>query len=214
LFPTGDWKRYARWAVDQHDAGYGDPAGVADLRLVLARWIAKSRGVDASFRHLVVTSGAQQAFFLLVGACIGPGDTVAMEDPGYNRFRMMVEAQGAQVELVPIDDEGIIIEAIPAAARAVYVTPSHQFPTGVTMSMPRRLALLELATGELGAWVWSGRKSIVWTCSICQTFHRLTGMNEARSSTTTAPQYANSNALTWWRPHRTWPRRPRIDLTT
>ncbi|MCI0543124.1 MAG: aminotransferase class I/II-fold pyridoxal phosphate-dependent enzyme, partial [Actinobacteria bacterium] len=145
LFPTREWKRHARWAVDRHEAGYGDPAGMADLRLVLARWIAKSRGVDASFRQLIVTSGAQQAFYLLIAACTSPGDLVAVEDPGYHRFRSVVEARGARVSPVPVDDEGIVVEAIPFGASVVYVTPSHQFPTGVTMSMSRRLALLELA---------------------------------------------------------------------
>lgn len=112
---------------------------------MLARWIAKSRGVDASFRQLIVTSGAQQAFYLLIAACTSPGDLVAVEDPGYHRFRSVVEARGARVSPVPVDDEGIVVEAIPFGASVVYVTPSHQFPTGVTMSMSRRLALLELA---------------------------------------------------------------------
>jgi len=145
LFPITDWKRHARWAVDQHDVSYGDPAGIADLRLVLARWVAKSRGVDASFRQLTVTSGAQQAFFLLIATCTVSGDTVSIEDPGYHRFRSVVEAQGARVTPIPVDDEGIVVDAIPLETKVVYVTPSHQFPTGVTMSMSRRLALLELA---------------------------------------------------------------------
>jgi GntR family transcriptional regulator / MocR family aminotransferase len=148
LFPITEWKRHARWAVDHHEAGYGDPAGITDLRLVLARWIAKSRGVDASFRQLMVTSGAQQAFFLLIAARTLPGDTVAVEDPGYHRFRNVVEAHGARVAPVPVDEDGIVVEAIPPEAKVVYVTPSHQFPTGVTMSMSRRLALLKLARDQ------------------------------------------------------------------
>lgn len=148
LFPTAEWKRHTRWAVDRHEATYGDPAGSADLRLVLARWIAKSRGVDASFRQLIVTSGAQQAFFLLLGVCVAPGDKVAMEDPGYHRFRTLATARGARIVPVPVDDEGIVVQAIPADVKVVYVTPSHQFPTGVTMSMSRRLQLLQLARDE------------------------------------------------------------------
>jgi GntR family transcriptional regulator / MocR family aminotransferase len=145
LFPTADWKRYARWAVDQHVATYGDPAGVADLRRVLSRWVARSRGVDASFRQLIVTSGAQQAFYLLIRACTEPGDVIAMEDPGYNRFRSMAEATGVEVVPIPVDSEGLVVDAIPPSVKLVHVTPSHQFPTGVTMSMARRLELLSMA---------------------------------------------------------------------
>ena len=145
LFPNTLWKRYARWAIDQHTAVYGDPGGDAGLRLVLARWIARSRGVEAGSHRVVVTSGAQQAFYLLARSTLQPGDVVAMEDPGYNRFRDLVVGMGASLAPVPVDGEGIIVTAIPEDARLVYVTPSHQYPTGVTMSMPRRLDLLALA---------------------------------------------------------------------
>jgi GntR family transcriptional regulator/MocR family aminotransferase len=145
LFPASEWKRYARWAVDQHDAAYPDPAGVADLRLVLAKWIARSRGVDAGFRQLVVTSGAQQALYLLARVWLDAGDTVAIEDPGYRPFRRAAESIGADIVPVPVDEEGVVVDAIPPETRLVYVTPSHQFPTGVTMSMRRRLDLLDLA---------------------------------------------------------------------
>jgi GntR family transcriptional regulator/MocR family aminotransferase len=145
LFPADDWKRYVRLAVDQHAIAYEDPAGMVELRQVLARWISRSRGVDAGFRQLVVTSGAQQALYLLSRVCAGAGDVVAMEDPGYAPFRRVLERIGAKVAPIPVDDEGIVVDAIPDTARLVYVTPSHQFPTGVTMSMGRRMALLSLA---------------------------------------------------------------------
>jgi GntR family transcriptional regulator/MocR family aminotransferase len=145
LFPVAEWKRHSRWAIDRHEARYDDPAGLPDLRLVLARWIARSRGVAAGFRQIVVTSGAQQAFYLLTATGIEPGDVVAMEDPGYDRFRRVAEICGARVVPVPVDRKGIVVGDIPIEAKLVYVTPSHQFPTGVAMSMRRRLALLELA---------------------------------------------------------------------
>jgi GntR family transcriptional regulator/MocR family aminotransferase len=145
LFPLREWKRYARLAVDLHSGWYEDPAGLPELRLVLARWIGRSRGVDASFRQIVVTSGAQQAFFLIAKACLEPGSRVAMEDPGYIWFRSAMEAAGVEVVSVPVDDEGIVVADIPRDVAAVYVTPSHQFPTGVVMSMARRLDLLALA---------------------------------------------------------------------
>ena len=145
LFPASEWKRYVKWAVDQHVAVYPDPAGVADLRLVLAKWIGRSRGVDTGFRQLVVTSGAQQALYLLARVWLGVGDVAAIEDPGYRPFRRAAEAIGAEIAPIPVDEEGIVVDAIPAATRLLYVTPSHQFPTGVTMSMRRRLDLLDLA---------------------------------------------------------------------
>lgn len=145
LFPSTEWKRYARSAVDEHVVGYGDPAGSTDLRQVLARWIGRSRGVEANFRQLIVTRGAQQALYLIARLCAGSGAVVAVEDPGYLPFRRILEAIGATIAPVPVDDEGIVVDEIPGTARLVYVTPSHQFPTGVTMSMRRRKALLELA---------------------------------------------------------------------
>lgn len=144
LFPLADWKRHARWAIDRHEPRYGEPQGLTELRLVVAQWIGRSRGVDAGFRQVVITSGAQQALYLLVRVVAGTGGVVAMEDPGYHRFRTVVEASGARLAFVPVDEEGIVVEAIPHQAKLVYVTPSHQFPTGVTMSMSRRLDLLAL----------------------------------------------------------------------
>jgi GntR family transcriptional regulator/MocR family aminotransferase len=113
LFPVTEWKRYVKWAIDQHRAEYSDPAGLADLRLILARWIKRSRGVDAGFRHLVVTSGAQQALYLLASVCAGPGDVVAIEDPGYRPFRRIAESIGIRIVAVPVDGEGIVVDQIP-----------------------------------------------------------------------------------------------------
>lgn len=145
LFPTAEWKRYARISIDLHTGWYADPAGVPDLRLALARWVGRSRGVDAGFREVVVTSGAQQAFHVTVQAFLQPGDRVAMEDPGYTWFREAATAAGAEVVAVPVDREGIVVADVPVDVAAVYVTPSHQFPTGAVMSMARRLDLLALA---------------------------------------------------------------------
>jgi len=145
LFPSAEWKRYLRRAVDRHDGAYGQPAGLIELRIALARWIARSRGVGATHEQVVVTCGAQQALYLLARSCVRNGDVVAIEDPGYLPFRRVVETIGADVVAVPVDDEGLVVDAIPSAARMVHVTPSHQFPTGITMSLRRRMALLSLA---------------------------------------------------------------------
>lgn len=145
LFPATEWKRHLRRAVDGHTGAYGEPAGLVELRLALARWIARSRGVEARFRDLTVTSGAQQALYLLARTCLAPGDVVAMENPGYHRVRDLLASAGVRVVPVDVDRDGIVVEAIPPSARLVYVTPSHQFPTGVTLSMSRRVALLAFA---------------------------------------------------------------------
>ena len=145
LFPAAAWARCLRRAVDAHDGGYGDPAGDAGLRAALAAWIGRSRGVVADPAQVVVTSGAQQALYLLVRVVARAGDVVAVEDPGYPPFRAMAEAAGARCVPVLVDDEGLLVDAVPEEARLVYVTPTHQFPSGVTLSLRRRLALLDLA---------------------------------------------------------------------
>lgn len=145
LFPAAAWARCLRRAVDAHDGGYGDPAGEAALRAALAAWIGRSRGVVADPAQVVVTSGAQQALYLLVRVAARAGDVVAVEDPGYPPFRAMAEAAGARCVPVRVDAEGIVVDAIPEEARLVYVTPTHQFPSGVTLSLRRRLALLDVA---------------------------------------------------------------------
>ena len=119
LFPLTEWKRRARWAVDGLAPGYGDPAGSVDLRKVLARWIGLSRGVETTFRQVVVTSGAQQALYLVSRVVAGTGGVVAVEDPGYPRFRAILEAIGASVVPVPVDDEGIVVSGLPPAAQIV-----------------------------------------------------------------------------------------------
>ena len=95
---------------------------------------------------ILVTAGAQQAFDLLARALVTPHETtVALEDPGYPPMRVAFAAAGAKLVPVGIDEEGLIIEQLPADVRVICVTPSHQFPLGVTMSLRRRQALIEFA---------------------------------------------------------------------
>ena len=95
---------------------------------------------------ILVTSGAQQAFDLLARVLVQPGQTiVAIEDPGYPPLRVPFIAAGAVVVPVPVDEEGLIVEALPAGTQVICVTPSHQFPLGVAMSPARRQALLAYA---------------------------------------------------------------------
>jgi GntR family transcriptional regulator/MocR family aminotransferase len=126
--------------------GYQDPCGRPRLRSAIAQHVSFARAVACSADDVVVTSGAQQAFDLLARVLVTPGRTrVAVEDPGYPPLRTAMAAAGAQLVPVPVDDEGLCVDQLPDDVRIVCVTPSHQFPTGVAMSMQRRAALLAFA---------------------------------------------------------------------
>lgn len=150
LFPSADWRRSVLAAAHEPPPGYGDAAGLPALRTAIAAWVARSRGVVANPEQVLVTSGAQQAFDLIARVLLAPGDVVAIEDPGYPGARRAFASHELRIEPVPVDREGVVVGALPRRARAVFVTPSHQSPTGVAMSAARRRALLERAS-ELGA---------------------------------------------------------------
>jgi GntR family transcriptional regulator/MocR family aminotransferase len=122
-----------------------DAAGDLGLRAAIARHVAVSRGVRADPEDVFVTSGSQQAFDLIARVMLDPGDLVAVEDPGYPPPRRSFVSLGCRVAGVPVDAEGLVVEAIPDDARLVYVCPSHQFPLGVVMSLRRRRELLDWA---------------------------------------------------------------------
>ncbi|HEX3249948.1 MAG TPA: PLP-dependent aminotransferase family protein [Pyrinomonadaceae bacterium] len=148
LFPHETWRRLVVRAlrVEAVAGGvYSEPAGYRGLREAIARHIGVSRGVQISADDITITSGAQQSLDLIARALLAPGDRVAVEDPGYHPPRFLFQSLGAVIHGVPVDDEGIIADQLPRNARLVYVTPSHQYPLGVTMSLPRRLALLDWA---------------------------------------------------------------------
>jgi GntR family transcriptional regulator / MocR family aminotransferase len=145
LFPAEMWRRRVTAAVAAESPEYGDPAGRIRLRRAIAGWVGRSRSVTAGEDTVVVTSGTQHAMDLVARILLEPGDCVAIEDPGYVPARRLFGALGAKVVGVPVDDQGLVVDLLPPAARIVYVTPSHQFPLGMTMSMPRRRALLRWA---------------------------------------------------------------------
>jgi GntR family transcriptional regulator/MocR family aminotransferase len=146
LLPAAQWRRRVAAAITaERRPGYGDPAGEPGLRRAIAGWVARSRSVLASQDTVVITCGAQHAIDLIARVLLEPGDTVAVEEPGYLPVVRLFGALGAKVAAVPVDDQGLVTDLLPSAARLAYVTPSHQFPLGVTMSMPRRRALLEWA---------------------------------------------------------------------
>src|SRR5579863_8778293 len=141
-FPAAQWRRLVGAAVAAEQSWYGDPAGKIRLRRAIAGWVARSRSVAADESTVVVTCGAQHAVDLVTRVLLEPGDCVVVEDPGYVPAVRLFEALGARVVGVPVDDQGLVVDLLPPAARIVYVTPSHQYPLGMTMSMPRRRALL------------------------------------------------------------------------
>jgi GntR family transcriptional regulator / MocR family aminotransferase len=101
--------------------------------------------VEASADDIVITGGTQQALDLITRVLLAPGDTIAVEEPGYGPPRLLFDAMGYRVVGVPVDNEGLVVTALPRGARVVYVTPSHQYPLGVVMTLPRRQALLAWA---------------------------------------------------------------------
>lgn len=147
-FPLAAWRTSLQYALRQMSQGSGFYAGVQGqpvLRQAIARYLALNRAVRCDWQDLLVTQGAQQGLSLLAQVMLEPGDRVAMEEPGYTPARSCFQSAGAEVVGVPVDDEGLRVDLLPANVRLVYVTPSHQFPLGMPMSLARRLALLEWA---------------------------------------------------------------------
>lgn len=141
--------------ADPLDLGYGDPRGSLHLRRQIAAALAVDRGLRCDPDCIVVVSGTQHGLRLCADALLTPGDKIWMEEPGYAAARATLAAAGAVPAPVIVDDEGLDIRAAGKRApdaKAAYVTPSHQFPSGVTMSMRRRVELLEWADNA-GAWV-------------------------------------------------------------
>ncbi|MES2070902.1 MAG: PLP-dependent aminotransferase family protein [Pseudomonadota bacterium] len=152
-FPMDEWRRCVLFALrqDSEPRGlYHQAEGAGVLRDAISRHIGFARGVNSSASDIIVTNGAQQALDLIARVLVEPGSIVAVEEPGYPPARLLFASQGAQVCGVPVDSEGIIVDQIPDRARLIYVTPSHQFPLGMPMSLPRRQALLARAR-DIGA---------------------------------------------------------------
>jgi GntR family transcriptional regulator/MocR family aminotransferase len=148
LFLPTPWRRSVAHALRAQLLGHGtyrDPAGEQELRLAIARYVGFSRGVACNWQEVIATQGAQQAIDLAARVMVNPGDTVAVEEPGYPPVRASLLALGARVVPVRVDAEGLRVDLLPEQARLVYVTPSHQFPLGMPMGLERRLALLEWA---------------------------------------------------------------------
>jgi GntR family transcriptional regulator / MocR family aminotransferase len=125
-----------------------DPAGYLPLRTAIADYLGRVRAVRCHPEQVIIVNGSQQALDLMARLTIDPGDWVAIEDPGYLGARHCFHGQGAKLQAVSVDREGIDVETLShyhQQFKLLYVTPSHQFPTGVTLSLSRRLGLLQWA---------------------------------------------------------------------
>ncbi|MQY31738.1 MocR-like pyridoxine biosynthesis transcription factor PdxR [Nocardia aurantia] len=148
LFPFETWRRLTALAYRASSIGSGmpiDPAGLVELRAAIARHIGVSRAVRVTAENIIVTQGIQQALDLVGRVLLRPGDRVAIENPCYPLVRELFRSLGAEVVGVDVDAEGMRIDLLPDRTRIVYVSPSHQFPLGMPMSLERRRALLEWA---------------------------------------------------------------------
>ncbi len=135
--------------------GYGDPAGYRPLREAVAAYLCAARALRCDAEQVIVVAGAQQGIDLVARVLLDPGDPVWMEDPAYPGAHGALVGAGARIVPVPLDDEGLDLAAAEVAeprARMAYVTPSRHFPLGVTMSLRRRLDLLDWAS-RAGAWI-------------------------------------------------------------
>ncbi|WP_293681776.1 PLP-dependent aminotransferase family protein [uncultured Phenylobacterium sp.] len=152
------WSRSTRRALrtlGPADFGYGDPAGALRLRGAVADYLRAARGVVCAPDQVILTSGAQQAVDLTLRVLLRPGDKVWLEDPGYQPTWYAASAAGARTFGVPVDRSGLVVSAGVAMApdaRLAFLTPSHQYPLGVALSMGRRLELVAWAR-EAGAWI-------------------------------------------------------------
>jgi GntR family transcriptional regulator / MocR family aminotransferase len=151
-FPWTAWRDSTTQALRKHKNDIlqtCEPAGLPMLRELIAQHLNLYRGTRAKAHQVVVFGSSQTALSALSQLLLNPGDTAAIEDPGYAGAHVAFKAAGAKLRTVPVDIDGVCTEhlhdSLQDFPRIVYCTPSHQYPTGVTMSLQRRIALLELA---------------------------------------------------------------------
>jgi len=149
-FPLARWHKAWHSALHQLPPDdYSVIAGEPGLRVTITEYLGRTRGLFRSWEDVLVSCGALQGIHLIAQATLLPGAIVALEEPGYPQARQAFERHGAHIMPIPVDIDGMCVEMLPEGPTGpvlVYVTPSHQFPLGVRLSIPRRLALLEWAT--------------------------------------------------------------------
>ena len=154
-FPHAQWRQLTNRRLRNAPEAlmrYGDPQGFEPLREAIAQYLVGARGVRCNAAQVLVLTSSQQALQLLATLLLDPGDRVWMEDPGYRGAHAAFAASGAQVVPLPIDAQGMVPDFTLAAPRLIYLTPTHQYPTGHTLSLPRRMALVDYARRK-GCWI-------------------------------------------------------------
>lgn len=148
-FPAATWRKLADDVLSAQSrelVEYGDPAGLPALREAIAQHVANSRGVRCSAEAVIITAGTQEAINLVARMLVAGNTGVVIEDPGYGSAAHTFRSYGAHMHTIPVDRDGLVTDLLPKEGISfAYVTPSHQFPTGATMSAPRRRALLDWA---------------------------------------------------------------------
>ena len=158
LFPLRLWNRARAQALRRHGTSLlqyqsHQPLGLPALRRSLAGYLQASRGVRCDWRQIAITTGSQQALFLLAHLLLKPGDAVAMEDPGYPGALSAWRHIRAEIYPVQVDSAGMKLDTHKdLSPKLVYTTPSRQFPIGSCLSLPRRLELVEFAARKK-AWI-------------------------------------------------------------
>jgi GntR family transcriptional regulator/MocR family aminotransferase len=162
--PDGDvamddhWRRLGnrvRASQAAMPSGYPDPQGLPALREAIADYLRRARAVRTGAANIVITEGTQQGLYLAAKVLLAAGDAAWAEDPAYPGLTSVLEDRGVRVHRIPVDRQGLDVAAGMAAcpdARVAFVTPSHQYPMGMPLSMPRRLALVEWARRH-GGWI-------------------------------------------------------------
>jgi GntR family transcriptional regulator/MocR family aminotransferase len=154
-FPHKTWCRVlARRArrSSMRDLDYGPPQGLPALRETIADYLARARAVRCTAEQVIILNGSQQAFDLAARVLIDSGDRVVLEEPQYRAAREVMQAVGATIRTIPVDEQGLCTRQLATkgkGSKLIIVTPSHQFPTGAVMPLARRLELL----------AWSERES-------------------------------------------------------
>src|SRR5258708_11639517 len=150
LFPRKLWGHLAQKVCAESSPavfGYNHPEGCAELRIALARYLAKTRGVRCQPDQLVITSGAAQAFSLVARLLLSPGGEILIEDPVTYELQVIFSAAGSTLYPIPVDAHGMQTDHLPLGQRPgfVFVTPSHQFPLGGILPIQRRIQLMQFA---------------------------------------------------------------------
>jgi GntR family transcriptional regulator/MocR family aminotransferase len=157
-FPHPVWSRLVArhaHALLPAQMAYGDAAGLLSLRLAIAEHLRTARAVNCEAEQILIVSGSQAALRLIAAVLLERGQRVAVEEPCYPGARAALGAGGAELAAVPVDEEGMCVSSLQKLGRkvrAAYVTPSHQYPLGISMSAARRFALLDWSFRQ-GAWL-------------------------------------------------------------